>query len=249
MYILICLFVLGIILGSFYNVVGLRVPSGKSIVRPRSACLHCGHVLSASELIPVLSYVIQKGECKGCRTRISPIYMVVELVTGVIFALSPLWVGWGTELLLCYALVSLLVIITVSDLVYMLIPDKVLLFFMIVLLLLLPVVERMTIMDSFMGALTGFFLLWVIAVLSKGGMGGGDIKLFAVLGFALGVHDVLLALFFSVFYGALLGILFILFGLVDRRQPIPFGPFIALGALTVFYFGEPFVKWYFGVIS
>ena len=240
--------IIGLTLGSFYNVVGLRVPVKQSIVKPRSACPQCNHTLSAAELIPVLSYVFQRGKCRSCKAPISPLYPFIELITAVLFAVSPLIVGWGNELLLSLALISLLVIITVSDLAYMLIPDKVLLFFTALFVVLVPFVDTMNIVDSLFGAAVGFGILLMIALLSKGGMGGGDIKLFAVIGFALGVKHVVLSLFFAVTYGSVLGILLIMTGVVKRKQPIPFGPFIALGALTAYFYGDAFVKWYFGVL-
>lgn len=123
------LFIYGILFGSFYNVVGLRVPVGQSIVSPRSACPTCGHQLRAFELIPVLSYLFQGGKCRVCKTGISPIYPIIELFTGVLFATAPLVVGWGSELLIALTLISLFIIILVSDVAYMLIPDKVLLVF------------------------------------------------------------------------------------------------------------------------
>ncbi len=110
------LFLVGLALGSFYNVVGLRVPINQSIVAPRSSCPKCERKLSVLELIPVFSYLFQRGKCKGCSSRISPIYASVEIVTALLFTISPFLVGWSTELLIAYGLISLLVIIFVSDL-------------------------------------------------------------------------------------------------------------------------------------
>ncbi|WP_050615928.1 prepilin peptidase [Bacillus testis] len=242
------LFTLGLVLGSFYNVVGLRVPMKQSIVKPRSSCPKCKHVLSAGELVPVGSYIIQKGKCRSCKAPISPLYPLMELLTGVLFAISPLLIGWSSELLFAYALISLLVIVTVSDLAYMLIPDKILIVFAGIFLVLMLFLDSLNPIDSLLGAIVGFALLLLIALVSKGGMGGGDIKLFAVLGLALGVKLTLLALFFSVFYGAVIGIILMAAGVVKKKQPVPFGPFIALGALTSYYFGASIVQWYFGVL-
>ncbi|MFS0780747.1 prepilin peptidase [Bacillus sp. 1P06AnD] len=245
---LLYLFILGLTLGSFYNVVGLRVPMKLSIVKPRSACPKCKHVLNAGELIPVVSYIMQKGKCRSCKAPISPLYPLMELFAGVLFAISPLLIGWSSELLFAYALISLLVIVTVSDLAYMLIPDKILLVFAAIFLLLMFFLDTLHPLDSILGAVAGFGILLLIALASNGGMGGGDIKLFAVLGFALGVKLTLLALFFSVLYGAVIGLILMLAGVVKKKQPVPFGPFIALGALTSYYFGEAIVHWYFGVL-
>ncbi len=220
----------------------------QSIVKPRSSCPKCKHVLSAGELVPVGSYIIQKGKCRSCKAPISPLYPLMELLTGVLFAISPLLIGWSSELLFAYALISLLVIVTVSDLAYMLIPDKILIVFAGIFLVLMLFLDSLNPIDSLLGAIVGFALLLLIALVSKGGMGGGDIKLFAVLGLALGVKLTLLALFFSVFYGAVIGIILMAAGVVKKKQPVPFGPFIALGALTSYYFGASIVQWYFGVL-
>lgn len=239
--------IVGLVFGSFYNVVGLRVPLKQSIVHPRSSCPSCKHMLTSKELIPVISYAIQGGKCRGCQAPISPIYPLMELVTGVLFAITPLIIGKNSELFFAYVFISLLVIITISDLAYMLIPDKVLLFFSVIFVCLHFFVPMPSLINSIIGSAIGFSILLLIALASKGGMGGGDIKLFAVLGFALGVKLVLLALFFSVLYGAVIGLALMAAGVVKRKQPVPFGPFIALGALTAYYFGENIVNWYFGV--
>ncbi|MFT8321644.1 MAG: prepilin peptidase, partial [Bacillus sp. (in: firmicutes)] len=187
------IFLYGITLGSFYNVVGLRVPKKESIVRPRSHCTSCGHTLTAMELIPVLSYILVRGKCRCCKASISPFYPIFELLTGLLFVVCPFILGWSSELFVAWTLISLFMIITVSDLVYMIIPDKVLLFFSGLL-----VIERFFIplsawWDSLAGAAVAFTLLLVIAIVSKGGMGGGDIKLFAVIGFVVGIKLVLVA--------------------------------------------------------
>ncbi|MEH6942790.1 prepilin peptidase [Bacillus sp. JJ722] len=238
----------GLIFGSFFSVVGLRVPLKQSIVRPRSSCPNCKRMLTGKELIPVVSYLIQGGRCRSCKAPISPIYITVEIVTAILFAITPLLIGWSSEILIAYTLISLLVIITVSDLAYMIIPDKVLLFFASLFLLLHIYPGSLHIIDSLFGAAVGFGILLVIALISNGGMGGGDIKLFAVLGLLLGVKLVILALFFAALYGALLGSLLIIIGIVKRNEPIPFGPYIALATLTSYFFGEKIVNWYFGVL-
>jgi leader peptidase (prepilin peptidase) / N-methyltransferase len=237
-------FFAGLLLGSFFNVVGLRVPKGESIVKPRSHCPRCKRMLTAWELIPVVSYVVQGGKCRGCGVRISPLYPFVELFTAILFTISPLLVGWSKELIVSWTLISLLMIIFVSDIRYMIIPDKVLLFFAVIF-----IIERMFVplspwWDSLVGAFVGFALLMFIAVVSKGGMGGGDIKLFALLGFVLGWKMVLLAFFFSTLYGTVFGMVGMALGKVRRGEPMPFGPYIVFGTLTVYFFGQAILDWY-----
>ncbi|PJW15784.1 MULTISPECIES: A24 family peptidase [unclassified Geobacillus] len=237
-------FLYSLLLASFFNVVGLRVPVGESIVRPRSHCPACGRTLSAGELIPVVSYVAQKGRCKGCGGRISPLYPLMELTTAALLTAAPMWVGWGGRLVVAWTLISLFAIIVVSDLRYMLIPDRVLLVFAGLFLMERLVIPFLPWVDMLLGAAVGFSLLWLIAVLSKGGMGGGDVKLFAVLGFVLGWKMVLLAFFLATLYGTVIGLVGMALGRVRRGKPMPFAPAIALGSLTALFFGDQLVDAY-----
>lgn len=244
----IIIFFYGMTLGSFYNVVGLRTPLNKSIIKPRSHCSKCEHILTPIELIPVLSYVLLKGKCRHCQVSISSLYPTMEVITGILFMVGPLIMGWTYELIIAWTLISLCTIIIVSDLTYMIIPDKVLIVFAVIF-----VIERFVFpldpwWDSMLGAVTGFILLLLITLISKGGMGGGDIKLFAVLGLLLGIKVVLLAFFLSTFLGALIGMIGILFGKLEKKKPIPFGPFICVGTLLAYFFGEQIIKWYFYLI-
>lgn len=240
----IIIFLYGLILGSFFNVVGLRVPENQSIVKPRSHCSHCGHTLSPMELVPVLSFLILGGKCRRCKAPISALYPLVELLTGVLFAAAPLIIGWSYELIIAWTLTSLMVIIFVSDFKYMLIPDKVLIVFAVIF-----IAERIFLplnpwWDSIAGAAIGFSLLLLIAIISKGGMGGGDIKLYAVIGLALGVKMTLLSFFFATLFGAFFGIIGMLLGKLQKGKPIPFGPFIGLGTLVAYFYGQTVLEWY-----
>ncbi|KDE47437.1 A24 family peptidase [Geobacillus sp. CAMR5420] len=237
-------FIIALLLASFFNVVGLRVPVGESIIRPRSHCPACGRTLSAGELIPVVSYVAQKGRCKGCGGRISPLYPLMELTTAALLTAAPMWIGWGGRLIVAWTLISLLAIIVVSDLRYMLIPDRVLLVFAGLFLMERLVIPFLPWVDMLLGAAVGFSLLWLIAVLSNGGMGGGDVKLFAVLGMVLGWKMVLLAFFLATLYGTIIGLIGMALGRVRRGKPMPFAPAIALGSLTALFFGDQLVDAY-----
>ncbi|MFP7299840.1 prepilin peptidase [Neobacillus niacini] len=238
------LITLGLVFGSFFNVVGLRVPLKRSIVAPRSACPKCGHQLKPYELIPLFSYLIQKGKCRGCQSRISPIYPIFELLTGILFATAPLVIGWSGELVVALSLISMFMIIIVSDIHYMIIPDKILIWFAGIFLLERIFWPLSPWWDSLLGAVTGFTLLLVIALISKGGMGMGDVKLYALLGFVLGFKLVLLSFFLSTLFGAVIGGFALIFKIVKRKQPIPFGPFIAAGTLTAYYWGSDLIDLY-----
>jgi leader peptidase (prepilin peptidase)/N-methyltransferase len=221
----------------------------KSIVRPRSSCSSCGHQLNAIELIPVISYLILKGKCRSCSEHISPIYPFMEFITGILFVSAPLVIGWESELLIAWTLISLLVIIVVSDISYKLIPDKILIFFAGIFLferIYLPLTPWW---DSILGSLIGFTILLMIAIVSKGGMGGGDIKLFALIGFVVGTQGLLLSFFLASFFGATYGIIGMTFKRLKRKQAIAFGPFIAIGTLTAYYFGDELVSAYIKFIT
>ncbi|MBT2656833.1 prepilin peptidase [Bacillus sp. ISL-18] len=239
----------GFTLGSFYNLVGLRVPIKKSIVYPRSECPNCKHQLKFYELIPLVSYIIQGGKCRGCQSRISPIYPVIELLTGILFMIALLTVGWSGELIVALTLISMLMIIAVSDIQYMIIPDKVLIWFAMIFLLERSIWPLIPWWDSILGALTGFLLLLSIALVSKGGMGYGDVKLYALLGFVLGVKLVLLSFFLSTLFGAVIGGLALLLKFVKQRQPVPFGPYIVAGTLSAYFFGSEIINIYINFLN
>ncbi|MDQ0214544.1 leader peptidase (prepilin peptidase)/N-methyltransferase [Oikeobacillus pervagus] len=197
------------------------------------------------ELIPVLSYLIQGGKCRVCRARVSPIYPLTELGTALLFLYAYQTFGFTFEFVIAITFLSMMIIITVSDLAYMIIPDKVLLFFSLVF-----IAERLYVplnpwWDSIVGALVGFLLLLAIAIVSRGGMGGGDIKLFAVIGFVMGWKNVLLTFFLACAIGAVIGLILMAFGIVKKGKPIPFGPFITLAAIIVYLYGDPIFSWYF----
>ncbi|KUP06971.1 prepilin peptidase [Bacillus coahuilensis m2-6] len=237
-------FLYGTIFGSFYNVVGLRIPVGQSIVRPRSSCPTCSHELTAKELIPVLSYVIQGGKCRQCQAGISLFYPIMELLTGLLFLVTYIHFGFSPNLIIGLTLCSLFIIITVSDLKYMIISDRVLLFFASVLFIERLIFPLTPWWSSFLGAVVGFLLLLIISVVSRGGMGGGDIKLYAVIGLALGVKLTLLSFFLATLVGTVVGVIGMIMGMVHKGKPMPFGPFIAIGSLLAFFYGNELILWY-----
>ena len=240
----------GLILGSFYNVVGLRVPAGESFTgSSRSKCPSCGKTLGALELIPVFSWLLLRGACKGCGKRISPMYPLMEFITGVLFGVAFLQFGITMELVVALLFLSMLVIVTVSDLSTMLIPDKVLLFFGVPILLLRVTVAPLDPWwTAFVGAGLGFGILFLLAVASRGGMGGGDIKLYLVIGLVLGPLSTVLSLFLAALVGLVFGLPRLIKRQTGRDHPIPFGPFIALGAVIAYFTGGLILDWYTGLL-
>ncbi|MGE8206078.1 prepilin peptidase [Heyndrickxia sp. NPDC080065] len=239
--------VLGLLFGSFFNVVGLRVTEKKSILVPRSHCPHCKHELKWFELIPIFSFLLLRGKCRICEKKISLLYPVMEFITGFLFAFTFAKFGWSTDLLLAMLLISLIAIITVSDFVYMLIPDSILLFFGFILIVVRIFYPSDPWWDFIVGAVFGFVLLLLIAIISKGAMGGGDIKLFFVIGLVLGVKMTFLTFILSTLLGALFGVLMIIAGKYKKRKPIPFGPFIGVASIISFLYGNSIIYWYFNI--
>lgn len=240
-------FLYGAVFGSFFNVVGLRVPKNKSIVRPPSHCTNCNHQLKLIDLIPIFSYLFLRGKCRGCGTKISPIYLLTELCTGLLFAFSYYKIGFQWELVVALLFISLLSIIVVSDIAYMLIPDKVLLFFLPLLIIFRIISPLSPWWDSILGAVVGFSLLFLIALLSKGGMGGGDIKLFFLIGLVLGTVNSLLTLFLASVIGMIVGFIVLKVTGKGRKTPVPFGPSIAVASIVVYFYGDVLIDWYWNL--
>ncbi|MBG9771082.1 prepilin peptidase [Bacillus vallismortis] len=238
------LFILGLILGSFYYTAGCRIPLHKSIVKPRSACSFCRQTLTPAELIPILSFLFQKGKCKSCGHRISFMYPAAELVTACLFAAAGIRFGSSLELFPAVVFISLLIMAAVTDIHYMLIPNKILIFF----LPFLGAARLISPLDSWyadlLGAAAGFVFLALFAAITGGGIGGGDIKLFAVIGFVLGMKMLAAAFFFSVLIGALYGSAAVLTGRLAKRQPLPFAPAIAAGSILAYLYGDSIISFY-----
>ncbi|WP_332238378.1 prepilin peptidase [Sporolactobacillus sp. KGMB 08714] len=239
---------LGLVLGSFYNVVGLRVAGGRSIISPPSHCPSCGRRLAIRDLVPVFSYLFLRGRCRTCHQKISPIYPIVEASTGLLFLFSFLRAASVADMLCGWLLASLLMIVLVTDLTEMMIPDRILFFFLILFAVFRIFFPLVPWWDALAGAASGFIVLLLIALISRDGMGGGDVKLFAVIGLLVGLKTVLLGFFLSTFIGAAIGVAGMLTGMIKRRQPIPFVPFIVLGMLAAYFFGDRLIAIYYSFL-
>lgn len=242
-------FLFGLIFGSFFNVVGLRVPKNEPFANERSMCPNCHHNLAWYELIPVLSFIFQGAKCRHCKDKISFIYPVVELTTSFLYAYSFVMVGLELELIMSLLLVSMLMIILVTDITTMLIPNKILLFFLPFLIIMRFVSPLEPWWSPVLGAIIGLAIVFIIIFVSRGGMGAGDMKLFAVLGIVLGYKSIILAFFLACLIGAVIGIGLLVSKIVDRKQPIPFGPCIVVAALIAYFHGESIISWYLNFFS
>lgn len=245
-----CVFalVLGLAAGSFNTVLTVRVPVGQSIVIPSSHCPRCRTPLAVVDLIPVLSYLWLQGRCRRCRAPISPLYPLTEGTTSALYVLACHQFGWTTELWIAFPLLALLVPITLMDIKYQLIPNKLtypaLLYFSCVRLVYHP--EGVwTYAASFI--ICGG-LMYLISVLSRGGMGGGDVKLMAAAGVALGWKAALLALAFASFTGGLVAIALLLTKKATPKDAIPFGPFLAFGIACAYLWGDELLMRYSSIL-
>lgn len=236
-------FLAGTCVGSFLNVVICRVPQGKSIVHPPSCCPSCLCPLRPADLLPVVSYILLKGKCRYCGCRISPQYPAVEVVTGILFFSAFIRYGCTLDFLRCAVLFSMLVPAAAIDLKHKVIPDKLNLAGLV---LGVPFLAESK--EAFFSGAAGFLagggLLFLIAVASRGGMGGGDIKLAAVMGLYLGWKCLSLALFLAFAAGGAAGAVMILFKMKRMKDAVPFGPYLALGAVAAALAGDKIISWY-----
>ena len=236
-YYIVVFFIFGAILGSFYNVVGYRIPKGESIIFPSSHCTNCGHKLKSYELVPIFSFLFLRGKCSKCKQRISWFYTIFEILTGLLFVLCYcIFKDSIIDLLIALTFISMLIIIFVSDFHYLIIPDSVLLISSIILLVELIVKNGLS--NFYVPLINGclsFIIMYAIKLLGdfifkKESMGGGDIKLLFVIGMVLGFPQAL----FSIFVGSLVGlpIAFVIL-LKKNDHVIPFGPLLGVGSIIV----------------
>ena len=251
-------FLIGASVGSFLNVAADRVPGGKSLVRPWSYCDSCQRTLASIDMIPVLSYFWLRGKCRYCKAGIPFRVVLVEAVTGALFLAVFLFYGLGPEFVVICVCLSLLVLISLIDLEHGLILNVMVFPSIVLLLLLAPFWSEIGILRPFLGEETmiasvsnsfvagaGAFLVFLlIAMVFPSGMGGGDVKFAPVLGLMLGFPGILFALWLAAISGGLVAIGLVLAGRKGRKDTIPFGPFMALGAAAYLMAGPHALEWY-----
>lgn len=233
-----CFFFLGLLMGSFYSVLGLRIPEGRKFVFDRSRCDQCMHELKLYEMIPVFSYFSQGGRCRYCGGKISSLLPLVEIATGILYAVSYFSFGFSLDLLLALFIVSLFIIILVSDLTYLVIPDSVLAFFAICFLVIQYF--RVGLEQTFYHLLTGAFLFVLMysimllgnKIFKRESLGGGDIKMLFLFGLVL---DPLLGTI-SIFLGSFIALpISVFLYALYKENIIPFGPFLLLAFLLLYF--------------
>jgi leader peptidase (prepilin peptidase)/N-methyltransferase len=235
---------LGAMAGSFANVAIYRLPRQESLVAPRSRCPHCGHLIRARDNVPVLSFLWLRGRCRDCGGAISWRYPLVETLTAALFLAAWWWFGLSVQALGAAIFVLIMVIVIFVDLEHRIIPNAVTYPGVVVGLLLAAAGGPGSFLGSLLSAVGAFLLFLLIAVVSRGGMGGGDIKLAAVMGAFLGWPVVAAALFLSFTTGGIVGLALLASGRRKRKDPVPFGPFLATGGLLALFWGEALVEWY-----
>ena len=242
---------LGLAIGSFLNVVIHRLPRGGSLISPGSRCPSCGYALGALDNIPVVSYLALGGRCRQCRTPISARYPIVELVTALVFVAHYFVFGWTPLLAVRLLFAASMVALFAIDLEHHLLPDAITLPGIAVGLvasLFLPPGIR----DALIGTLVGGGVLWLIGeayfrYAGEEGMGGGDVKMLAMVGAFLGWQLVIVTLVFSSIAGAAIGMIVIAIKRGGMKYALPYGTFLALAALVASLYGEQIVRWYTGL--
>jgi prepilin signal peptidase PulO-like enzyme (type II secretory pathway) len=263
------LFVFGVAIGSFLNVVTLRYDGEHFLLNVkaiggRSHCMHCKKTLRWFELIPIASFLIQGGRCRECKARLALQYPIVELLSGLIFVFVPLAVFAGASMTasaassialgatLWVAVFEALLAMSVIDIRMGIIPDEINIFLAVVgvLLTIVPGWQGSAVFGALIGAaVAGIFFALLIAITRGKGMGMGDLKLAIPLGLMFGWPGIVFMLAFSFIIGAVVGVFAIARGKSSMKSSLPFGPFLALGAAVMFFWGVPIIGWYLSILG
>lgn len=247
------IFFAGLCIGSFLNVCIHRWPKGKSIVRPPSSCPACGARIRWYDNIPILSFVFLRGRCRNCRISISVRYPLVELLTGLFAMITWGRYGAGVPALIYFGFIAALIVITFIDIDHRIIPDTISLPGIPIGFIASFGLPAVTWTDSLIGIAVGGGSLLGIAMgyqllTGKDGMGGGDIKLLAMIGAFIGWRGVLFTIMASSFTGTVVGIMVMLRAGKGMKMAVPFGPFLAIGAILYLFFGPQIIDWYFNML-
>ena len=236
--------VLGLIIGSFLNVCIHRLPLNESLVVPRSRCPACRHLIRWWDNIPLVSFLILRGRCRDCDMPITWRYPLVEFLNGVGYVLLVWRFGVSPQTVIYALLFSSLLVVTFIDLDHQIIPDRITLPGMIIGVIASSLVLPLGFWSALIGLFLGGALFYGVATASRGGMGGGDIKLIAMIGAFLGWKQTLLTIFIVALTGSVAGLFLMAFKGKSRKHPVPFGPFLSLGALVSLFAGQAIWKWY-----
>lgn len=235
-YYIIMFFIFGIVFGSFFNVVGYRLPKDMSIVYPSSHCPKCNHKLNIIDLIPIFSYIFSGGKCRYCKKKIPIFYLIIELLTGLLFVLTYLIFGLSINTIVILLFVSMSIILILSDILYMIIPDSILIFFG-VLILITKIVLGANILFILLDILIPFIFMYLLKLFGdmlfkRESLGGGDIKLMLVIGLTIGWELSI----FSVVLSSFIALPISIYNLIKKKNhELPFGPYILISALICIF--------------
>jgi len=238
---------LGIAVASFLNVCIDRLPNNESLLFPASHCVSCHHRLAIRDLIPVFSYLWLRGRCRYCQAAIPRRLFWVEVGTGILFAFLYWYYGLSIELAVTTFYCCLFIIVMVIDLEHGLILNKVVYPAMVVALVINVFLPQPGIVRAAIGGGIGLGLLLLIVLISRGGMGWGDVKLAALIGLVTGFPLVFIALLLAVIFGGLVAGILLLLKIKKRREGIPFAPFLSLATIVTLLFGTSLLNWYLGL--
>ncbi|MCF8112007.1 MAG: A24 family peptidase [Desulfobacteraceae bacterium] len=246
-------FCTGLCVGSFLNVCISRIPAGNSIVSPGSHCPVCGEPIRFYDNIPVISYLLLRAKCKNCAVPISIRYPAVEIITGAMAVFLLLKFGFSIPALIYFIFISSLLVITFIDIDYQIIPDSISLAGIIAGLAVSFLLPEVTFAESVIGALVGGGSLFAVAMsyyllTGREGMGGGDIKLLAMIGAFTGWQGVIFTVFAASATGTVIGLVLMAAKGRNMKFAVPFGPFLSFGAMVYLFFGQAIIYWYlFGI--
>lgn len=224
----------GLIVGSFLNVVAMRMLSGENVAYPPSHCTFCNHKLGFFDLFPVFSYVFLQGKCRYCKEKISFIYPFGEILTSISYGVVVYHYGFSMMALINIVFITTMIVATVTDLKETMVPDRVIVVGYI-LVLLLRIIQGEALFSYLGSSIMSFLLLFAIFVLSFGRMGGADVKIYALIGLAIGFSDAVATLFYASLISILYHAPFLIKGTWDRDREIPFIPFITVAILITYY--------------
>lgn len=254
-------FLAGLSFGSFLNVIVYRLPAHKSIVKPPSSCPSCEKQLGPVDLIPLVGYILLRGRCRYCGVSISIRYPIVELLTGLLFLFTFYHFGFNLSALFYLTLLYLLLAISLIDLEHRIVPNTLVgTGFAAALILQIPslaaavlavpevLITGRPISDALFGMLAGGGVLLLVFIISRGGMGAGDVKLIAMIGFFVGLSGTAVVLLLAFLFGALVGVTFMILGKLTRKDALPFAPYLALAAFIQVFWGEQIWHWYINLL-
>jgi leader peptidase (prepilin peptidase)/N-methyltransferase len=245
-------FIIGAVVGSFLNVCIYRLPEGKSIVTPPSACPQCGNRIRWYDNVPIVSFLVLRAKCRACHAPVSWRYPLVEALNGILTLLLFMKYGISPAFLALFIFCSALVVITFIDLDHQIIPDEISLPGIGVGFIFSFFLPWNGWLNSLLGILLGGGSLFLVAwgyekLTGKEGMGGGDIKLLAMMGAFLGWRSILFIIFAASLIGSVIGVAAMMIQKKDGKLAIPFGPFLAFGAVLYIFYGRQIITWYLSI--